>query len=80
MSFLTLPLRKSSVSVEELVSTSEDRVDMLADRTRITTMAIRIVGRPSSIVGMMLSKPPAGVPEALGSSTLLNNRPKPPRK
>ena len=50
--FLTmLSLRKSSVRVEEEASTREDRVDIEADRTRITITPSRKGERVSSIVG-----------------------------
>ena len=55
MSFTKLSFRKSMVMVELDASTSEDSVDMEADRTRITTMAIRMSGRPDSIVGITAS-------------------------
>ena len=75
ISFFMAGLMKSSVSVEEEVSTREESVDMEADRTRITTSAIRMAGRLDSIVGMMESNPP------LARSILSENRrPKPPRK
>ena len=45
----------SSVSVDPEVSTSEDKVDMDADRTRIITTPIIRSGRVSSIDGTMLS-------------------------
>ena len=53
--FTTLPCRRSSVSVEDEVRTSEDSVDMLADSTSTITMPIRISGKVDSIVGMMES-------------------------
>ena len=46
---------KSSVKVELEVSTREERVDMEAESTRMTTTAMRKVGRPESMVGMMAS-------------------------
>ena len=66
---------KSSVSVEPEVSTSEDRVDIDADSTRIRTTPIRISGRPESMVGMMLS-----IPFDCTSCSVVNRCPKPPRK
>ena len=42
---------KSSVKVELDAKTRDDRVDMDAESTRITTTAIRIVGSPESMVG-----------------------------
>ena len=53
--FITVSFRKSSVRVELDVRTREDRVDMDADSTRITTMPTRMSGSPDSIKGMMLS-------------------------
>ena len=55
MSRTTWPLRKSRVRVELEASTREDRVDIEADSTRITTTAMRISGKPESMVGMMES-------------------------
>ena len=48
---------KSSVSVELEVKTSEERVDIEADKTRIKTTAIRTSPSPASIVGTTASKP-----------------------
>lgn len=45
----------SRVMVEEEVMTSEDRVDIEAESTRMTTIPIRSAGMFSSILGMMLS-------------------------
>ena len=57
-SFLkTCPRIRSSVMVELEVRTSEDRVDMEAESTRMTTTPIRMSGSPESIVGMTESKP-----------------------
>ena len=72
---MILPLIKSNVKVELEASTREDRVDMDADSTRITTTAIRIAGRPDSMVGMTESYPPTAM-----SIRSENSRPKPPRK
>ena len=47
--------KKSSVSVELEVSTRDDKVDMDAESTRITTMAMSTSGSPESMVGMMES-------------------------
>ena len=55
MFLITLPFSKSSVSVEEEVSTSEESVDMEAESTSTTTMPSRISGKPESMVGMMES-------------------------
>ena len=46
---------KSNVNVELEVSTKEERVDMDAESTKITTTAIRKEDRPESMVGMMES-------------------------
>ena len=75
ISFIILPLIKSSVKVELDASTREERVDMEAESTRITTTAIRMVGRPESMVGTTESYPLAAM-----SIRSLNRRPKPPRK
>ena len=56
---------KSSVRVELEASTRDERVDMEAERTRMTTMAMRMAGRPESMVGITESKPPAMLPSAL---------------
>ena len=45
----------SRVSVDDYVSTREERVDMEAESTSTMTIATMIVGSPSSIDGMMLS-------------------------
>ena len=59
------PPRKSSVKVEDEVMTSEESVDMEADKTRIITTPISRSGRlPASISGTMLSK--TGCPDAGG--------------
>ena len=55
MLLMTLPFRRSRVSVEEEVSTSEESVDIEADRTSTTTMPSKISGNPESMVGMMES-------------------------
>ena len=55
MSFTTLSLRKSIVSVELDAMTSEESVDMLAESTRMTASAITTSESPESIVGMMAS-------------------------
>ena len=65
----------SSVSVEEEVSTSDDRVDIEAASTSTMTMAMMTGERVLSIVGIMASKPLAAT-----SSCVINSRPKPPRK
>ena len=54
-SFTRLPLIRSSVSVEDEVSTSELSVLMEAESTRTITSPTRMSGRPDSIVGMMES-------------------------
>ena len=51
----TSSLRKSRVRVELEASTREERVDMEAERTRITTTAMRMVERPESMVGTTAS-------------------------
>ena len=55
MSFFTVTLRKSRVSVELEARTREESVDIDAERTRITTRAIRIDGSPESIAGIIAS-------------------------
>lgn len=45
--------------VEELVRTSEERVDMEAESTSTMTMPMMIGERVASICGMMASKPAA---------------------
>lgn len=55
ISFTKLSFKKSRVRVELEASTREDRVDMEADSTRITTMAMSTSGSPESMVGMMES-------------------------
>lgn len=55
MFFTRLPLIKSRVRVELEVSTREERVDMDADSTSMTTIPINRSGRPDSMAGMMVS-------------------------
>ena len=75
ISLTTVPLMKSSVSVEEDVSTSEESVDMEAESTRMTTTEIRKGERPESMVGMIASNP-----WETTSTWSANRRPNPPRK
>ena len=49
------PFSRSRVRVELEVSTREDRVDMEAESTRMTTTASRMSGRSESMAGMMES-------------------------
>ena len=66
----------NDVSMVELeVRTSEDSVDIDAESTRMTTIAIRRSGSPESMVGMTESNP-----FALMSIWSENSLPKPPRK
>ena len=51
----TVSTIKSRVRVELEASTKEERVDMEAERTRMTTMAMRRSGSPESMAGMMAS-------------------------
>ena len=76
---MMLPLSRSIVSVELEAITSDDSVLIEADRTKITTIAIRKSGRVESIVGIIESKPPAGTPSFIGISAE-KSLPKPPRK
>ena len=55
MFFTRLPLIKSRVRVELEVSTREERVDMDADSTSMTTIPISRSGSPDSMPGMMVS-------------------------
>ena len=55
MFFMILPFMKSSVKVELEASTREDRVDMEAESTRITTTAMSAAGRPESMAGITAS-------------------------
>ena len=73
--FLHSGFIRSSVSVELDVSTSEDSVDIDAERTRITTIPISISGSDSSIFGIIPSEP-----ICVSSSSDTNILPKPPRK
>ena len=63
------------VKVEEEAITREDKVDIEAERTRITTTAISRSGRPESMAGMM-----ASYPSEATSTWSANRRPNPPRK
>ena len=67
--------RKSRVRVELEASTREDRVDMEAESTRMTTTAMSTSDSPESMVGMMESYPLAAT-----SIWSEKSRPKPPRK
>ena len=78
--FTTVPLMKSMVKVEDEVMTSEESVLIEAERTSTTTRAMSMGESPSSILGMMASKPPAGMPFGPTFSTSEKRRPKPPRK
>ena len=75
ISFLRSGSIRLSVSVEEEVRTREESVDIEAERTRMSTMAISISGSFESIEGMMLSKPFAAT-----CSLVAKSLPKPPRK
>jgi len=55
MSLTMLPLITSIVSVDDDVSTSDERVDIDADSTSTMTMPMRMSGSDESIVGMMES-------------------------
>ena len=66
-------LIKSIVSVELEVRTNEDKVDIEADNTRITTNPINTSGRFSSRCGMIASNPSV-------ATSVSVRRPKPPRK
>ena len=60
LSFISLtmvPLMKSMVRVELDVITREERVDMEAERTRMTTSPMSMGLKLESIAGMMASKP-----------------------
>ena len=71
--------RKSRVIVELEVRTSEDSVDMEADRTRTMTMPMRMSGSVESIDGMIASN--AMLPSGLWTpGTSPKSLPKPPRK
>ncbi len=73
--FLQSGFIRSSVSVELDVSTSDDSVDIDAERTRMTTIPISISGSDSSILGIIPSEP-----ICVSSSSDTNILPKPPRK
>ena len=60
--------------------TREERVDIEADNTRITTRAIISGDNPDSIVGMTESKPSTGTPASFTPISSVKRRPKPPRK
>lgn len=75
ISFIICPFKKSMVKVELEAMTREDRVDMEADNTRMTTRPINAGERLEIIAGMMASYPSEAI------STLSEyKRPKPPRK
>ena len=55
MFLMMLPLMKSMVRVDDDVSTSDESVDMEADRTSTITRPMSTSGKVDSIVGMMES-------------------------
>ena len=55
ISFITWPLSKSRVKVELDARTSDERVDIEADNTRMTTTPINMSGRFESITGITAS-------------------------
>ena len=55
ISLTTLPLMRSSVSVEDEVSTSEESVDIEAESTMTTRMPSRRSGKFETRAGMMES-------------------------
>ena len=75
ISLMKWSFRKSRVRVELEASTREDRVDMEAESTRMTTTAMSTSDSPESMVGMMESYPLAAT-----SIWSEKSRPKPPRK
>ena len=70
-----ISFKKSMVRVELEAITREDKVDMEADSTRITTREISRGESPESMAGMMESYPWAAT-----STWSENSLPKPPRK
>ena len=78
MFFTRLSLIRSSVSVDDDVSTSDDSVDMDALSTSTITMPMSRSGSVDSMVGMMESY--TGVPAAVISTCPPYRRPNPPRK
>ena len=77
--FAMVPSIISKVSTELEVNTKDDKVDIDADNTSITTTAIKRSGRSDSIDGMIESYIGAPVNESY-SITSPNNLPKPPKK
>ena len=73
-------MSRSSVMVEDEVSTREDRVDMEAESTRMMTMAISTSGRLDSMAGTMESYTMAPLALYWMAGSPANSRPKPPRK
>ena len=84
MSFTTLPLIRSSVSVDDDVSTSDDSVDIDADSTMTTSTPSRMSGMFDTSAGMMESytmAPVAGLYSMnVAAAPVSARRPKPPRK
>ena len=78
MSLTTLSLMRSSVSVDDDVSTSDDSVDMDALSTSTMTMPMSRSGSVDSMVGMMESY--TGAPAAVISTCPPYKRPNPPKK
>ena len=75
ISLIKLSFKKSIVSVELDAITSDESVDIDADKTRITTSAISIGLNPESIVGIIESYPLAAT-----SISSEKRRPNQPRK
>ena len=71
ISFFARGWMKSRVMVEPLVRTSDERVDIDAERTSTITTAIRMGVRVESIAGITASKPSTGLPEAGSTATPL---------
>ena len=52
ISLATWPFNKSSVRVELEARTNDESVDIEADKTKMTTTASKISGKPDSITGI----------------------------
>ena len=65
--------------VVSYVFLDDERVDIEAERTSTITTPIKTGERVSSILGMIESKPPSGIP-SVTLSLSVKSLPKPPRK
>ena len=75
---MILSFKKSSVSVELDVNTSEDNVDIEAESTSTITMPTSKSGKVDSMAGIIASK--ITLPSSLWIAAVSNSLPNPPKK